>query len=228
VLRDAAAGLEVLLLRRADRPGDQNSGAAVFPGGLLDAGDREQAAHVDGLDVAAASQRLDLPRHGLAYWVTAVRECFEEAGLLFATGASGQLADLRHVVADALFALRRSLHAGDTGFVQICEQLGLPLAAGELAHHSHWVTPLGMPKIFDTRFFVARAPAHQQATPDGSETVELLWLTPAQALDPARGLKLMNVTERTLRQLADFEKVDDAIAAARVATYVPMTRPRLA
>src|SRR5580698_8896180 len=78
VLRDAPRGLEVLMLRRAERPGDQNSGAAVFPGGLLDKSDGDHHALCDGLDDAAASARLGVPAHGLNYWVSAIRECFEE------------------------------------------------------------------------------------------------------------------------------------------------------
>ena len=85
LLRDAPGGPEVLLLTRADKPGDQNSGASVFPGGLLDASDRGHYPRCRGLDDAAASARLGLSSDGLHYWVAAVRECFEEAGLLLAS-----------------------------------------------------------------------------------------------------------------------------------------------
>ena len=231
VLRDAQAGApagpQVLLLRRADRPGDQNSGAAVFPGGLLDRADRGHYERCDGLDDAAASIRLGLPADGLHYWIAAVRECFEEAGLLFATGADGGPADLSRFPADELWSLRQTLYANQVGMAEVCQRLGVRLAAGELAYHSHWITPLGMPKIFDTRFFIARAPAGQTALADGQETVELLWLTPAEALDKARGLKLMNVTERTLGHLAGFATTQAAIDAARAQVAVPVIRPRI-
>lgn len=228
VLRDSPTGVQVLLLRRADKPGDQNSGATVFPGGLLDAADRGHYERCDGLDDAAASALLGLPEHGLHYAVAAVRECFEEAGLLFAHGADGGLVALDEQGADELVALRRALHAGDIDMAAVCERLGVRLAMGELAYHSHWITPLGLPKIFDTRFFVARAPQRQTAVHDATETVELLWLTPEQALDRSRGLKLMNVTERTLQQLARFADVRSALDAARAQTRVPTIRPRLA
>ena len=94
VLRDSPRGPEVLLLRRAERAGDQNGGATVFPGGLLDASDQGHYRLCAGLDDASASARLGLPQDGLHYWVAAVRECFEEAGLLLATDASGQTVDL--------------------------------------------------------------------------------------------------------------------------------------
>ena len=99
-LRDNPRGMEVLMIRRAERPGDQNSGATVFPGGLLDASDRGHYERCNGLDDAAASARLGLPSDGLHYWVAAVRECFEEAGLLFATNADGHTVDLNALPAD--------------------------------------------------------------------------------------------------------------------------------
>ena len=153
VLRDSPQGPEVLLARRAERPGDQNSGAAVFPGGLLDASDRGHYSRCAGLDDAAASARLGLAEHGLHYWVAALRECFEEAGLLLATDANGALLDLAAHDADELTALRRALHANEIGMAEVCARFGVQLAADRLAYFSHWITPKGMPKIFDTRFF---------------------------------------------------------------------------
>ena len=86
--RDTEAGPQLLMLRRADR-GDQNSHAWVFPGGLLDAADRALHAHCAGVDDASASARLGLAAGGLDHWVAALRECFEEAGLLLAVDADG-------------------------------------------------------------------------------------------------------------------------------------------
>ncbi|MEP7101298.1 MAG: MBL fold metallo-hydrolase, partial [Burkholderiales bacterium] len=228
VLRDAPRGLEVLMLRRAERPGDQNSGAAVFPGGLLDKADSGHHALCSGLDDAAASQRLGLVANGLDFWIGAIRECFEEAGLLFAIDASGAMVDLARFPADELFALRQSLHANEIGMAELCERLGVRLSVASLAYYSHWITPLGLPKIFDTRFFIAEAPTGQSALHDGGETVELLWLTPAEALDKARALKLMHVTAVTLKHLAGFTTAAQAVAAARAQVAVPVTRPRMA
>lgn len=230
VLRDSAQGPEVLLLKRADKLGDQNSGAAVFPGGLLDAADRSHYPHCWGLDDAAASARLGLPEHGLQYWVAAVRECFEESGLLFAANGSGAdtaLVDLMGHDSDALMALRHALHTGQIGLDTVCEQFGAKLAVGGLSYFAHWITPKGLPKIFDTRFFIAAAPPAQTARHDANETVALLWLTPAQALDAARGLKLMNVTVRVLENLARFACVADALAWSELQTDVPTNRPRI-
>src|SRR6516225_2947366 len=87
VVRDGAAGMEVLMLRRAEKEADQNSGASVFPGGTVDANDRRLHVLCLGIDDPAASLRLAVA-HGLDYYIAAVRECFEEAGLLFAADAN--------------------------------------------------------------------------------------------------------------------------------------------
>ncbi|WP_395701437.1 MBL fold metallo-hydrolase [Aquabacterium sp.] len=228
VLRDSPRGPEVLMLRRAEKPGDQNSGAAVFPGGLLDTGDAAIYGLCDGLDDAQASARLGLPANGLNYWIAAVRECFEEAGLLFATDAQGRPVALDHRAADELLTMRHALHANEIGMAEVCARLGVRIDVGALAYYSHWLTPKGMPKIFDTRFFITRAPLNQTPLHDAKETVELLWITPAEALDPARGLKLVNVTSVTLKALSAFTTAQAAIDAARAQTEVPLIRPRLA
>ena len=225
VLRDAPGGMQVLMLRRAERPGDQNSGACVFPGGLLDPADAGHYELCRGLDDAAASAQIQCPANGLDYWIAAVRECFEEAGLLFAAEPSGQLVALDRRDAAELVAMRHALHANQIGMAEVCARLGVTLALGQLSLHSHWMTPVGVPKIFDTRFFIALAPPGQTAHHDTTETVELLWITPAQAL--ARGLKLMHVTQTTLKQLAGFADAQAAIDAARAQARVPKIRPRV-
>ena len=227
VLRDAPRGMEVLMLRRADRPGDQNGGATVFPGGLLDKSDRGHYERCNGLDDAAASARLGIPSDGLHYWVAAVRECFEEAGLLFATDASGAMVDLHALPEDEVVALRRSLHANQTGMAEVCDRFDVRLATDRLAYYAHWITPKGLPKIFDTRFFVTEAPVGQTAQEDTTETVEQLWLTPAEAISRSRDLKLMNVTEVTLRHLGSFQRAADVVAWARAQTIIPLNRPRV-
>jgi glyoxylase-like metal-dependent hydrolase (beta-lactamase superfamily II)/8-oxo-dGTP pyrophosphatase MutT (NUDIX family) len=227
VLRDGPRGVEVLMARRAERPGDQNSGAAVFPGGLLDASDRGHYERCSGLDDAAASARLGLPSDGLHYWVAAVRECFEEAGLLFATDEAGAMVDLHALPADEVVALRRALHANQIGMAEVCQRFGVRLATDRLAYYSHWITPKGLPKIFDTRFFVTEAPIGQTAVADATETAALLWMTPAEVMDRSNGLRLMNVTEITLKHLSTFASAADAVAWARAQTSVPLNRPRI-
>jgi glyoxylase-like metal-dependent hydrolase (beta-lactamase superfamily II)/8-oxo-dGTP pyrophosphatase MutT (NUDIX family) len=231
VLRDGPQGVEVLMLKRAERPGDQNSGAAVFPGGLLDKSDLGHYARCRGIDDATASARMGLGADGLHYWVAAVRECFEEAGLLLATDDAGREVDLHALPVDEVVALRRALHANQIGMEAVCERFGasstIKLAMDRLAYYSHWITPKGLPKIFDTRFFICEAPQGQTAEADNTETVALMWLRPGEAADNARGLKLMNVTEKLLRHLATFARAADAVAWARAQGSVPTNRPRI-
>ena len=161
------------MLRRAEKEADQNSGASVFPGGTLDVQDRALHALCNGVDDAAASLRLGIPANGLDYYAAAVRECFEEAGLLFASDADGRLVELDAMAPQELIALRLAVEDGADALRRLCTDRGWRLAVDRLAYFSHWLTPLGMPRRFDTRFFVVLAPQRQSARPDGRETVEL-------------------------------------------------------
>ena len=234
VLRDRPeGGVEVLMMRRAERDGDMRSGAAVFPGGVLDARDRDAHAHVLGWDDTGASVRLALAEGGLDYFVAAVRECFEEAGLLFACPALtaheppvSRVPD--DILAQAHAQWRGPMQRGEQPVAALCDALGLRLDLRDWAYFSHWLTPPGQPRRFDTRFFVTRAPALQQAEADYGEAVELMWLTPQAALDPARGLKLLPVTRETLKRLGTFSSAQAAIDHARAQREVTLTMPRRA
>jgi glyoxylase-like metal-dependent hydrolase (beta-lactamase superfamily II)/8-oxo-dGTP pyrophosphatase MutT (NUDIX family) len=223
VLRDLPGyGLEVLMLRRAERDGDIRSGVAVFPGGVLDARDREAHGRCTGWSDPGASQRLGLPAGGLDYFLAAARECFEEAGLLFASGLDAPT--LQRAQAE----WRVAMHRGEQPLHAMCEALQLTVDLNGWHYWSHWLTPPGQPQRFDTRFFVARAPQGQHAEADGGEAVELMWLTPQRALQPEQGLKLLPVTRRTLQQLARFPRVQQALAFAAAQGPVPLTMPRKA
>ncbi|MCI1191687.1 MBL fold metallo-hydrolase [Calidifontimicrobium sp. SYSU G02091] len=227
VVRDAAVGIEVLLLRRAER-GDFNSGAWVFPGGLLDDSDRDAHRHAAGLDDAQASTRLGLPRGGLDYWIAAVRECFEEAGLLYARvpGQRG-LVTLRGDEARRVAAWRTPMHRGERTLAQLCAATGWELALDELVYFSHWLTPPAQRKRFDTRFFVAAAPPVQVAAHDETEVVEQRWLRPADALAQADTLKLITPQRKTLEALARFDRVEALLAWARQPREIALTMPMI-
>jgi len=230
VLRDGPRGVEVLLMRRPERgDNDFRSGACVFPGGVLDAGDREAWRWCLGQDDAQASARLGLSEGGLNYFVAALRECFEEVGLLFVCAPDGAAVDVGPH-AEALRDWRHRLHRGQASMAALCEAFDWRLDLREMAYFSHWLTPVLRPKRFDTRFFVRLAPPHQQALPDMGEALELLWLTPDEALQPQRALKLLNVTQRTLQDMHGFTSAraayDHALALRGVALHFP--RPALA
>ena len=225
VLRSGAAGMQVLLLRRNARAGDIHSGACVFPGGLVDAADRDAHAFCTGLDDAQASARMGLPSGGLDYVVAAMRECLEEAGLLFATAAEG-VALTPATLAD-IAALRPALNRGELSLSALCGRFGLRLAADRLLRFSHWLTPPGVPKRYDTQFFVAEAPALQVASHDDSETVARSWITPADALAQARALNLVLPTLKTLQALQQLGSVKAVMAHARALHTVPCWMPHL-
>lgn len=204
VVRDGGAPgdgpLEVLLLLR--HPGSVFAADAwVFPGGAVDlADDTRLVGH--GPTDEEASAALGLPSGGLAFFVAAARECFEEAGLLL-TGSPGPPNDLDA----ARFArLRRDVNAGRRSFAEALAEENLALDLSGMRYVSHWITPPGEARRFDTRFFVAAAPPGQVATHDATETVESVWTTPAQALErhAAGEIHLVRPTVKSLQALAGF------------------------
>jgi len=217
LLRDGEQGLELLMLRRAERDGDRRSGAVVFPGGVLDARDRAAHASSVGPHDAAASRQLGVAKGGLDFAIAAVRETFEEVGLLLAEGTF----DIA-----ALQGWRQRLQQGTAGAAEFCAAHALKLDLRGLVYFAHWLTPPGAAKRFDTRFFAAPAPAGQVAEADGGETLELMWLAPRQALEPERKLKLLPVTRRILQQMASYANVETALTALRAQPSVPLVMPR--
>jgi glyoxylase-like metal-dependent hydrolase (beta-lactamase superfamily II)/8-oxo-dGTP pyrophosphatase MutT (NUDIX family) len=216
LVRDGAEGIEVLLMERAER-GDQNSLAWVFPGGLTDPRDREADGHARGLDDAHASLLLGLSSGGLDFALAAVRECFEEAGLLF-TNDPLPLPAVRD-------EWRGALQRGERSLAEFCAATGVSLALDGLCYFSRWVTPPIRPKRFDTRFFLARAPAGQEAEPDGHETIAHRWMRPAEALAPGAAMKMLTPTIATLRLLARYPDVSSLWAWATTPREVELTIP---
>jgi len=228
LLRDGDSGLEVLMLRRAERDGDLRSGAAVFPGGVLDARDRDAHRWCLGPTDADASAQLGLAEGGLDYLVAAVREAFEEVGQLLAVHADGRPLQPTRELHAALHPWRSRLNDGHASVAELCAEFDLRLDLRGLAYTSHWLTPPGVPKRFDTRFFTAPAPVGQQAEADYGEAVELMWLTAAAARDPARGLKLLPVTDRLLHALGRHATTEAALAEVRQLRVVPLVMPHRA
>jgi glyoxylase-like metal-dependent hydrolase (beta-lactamase superfamily II)/8-oxo-dGTP pyrophosphatase MutT (NUDIX family) len=224
VLRDhPGSGMQLLLMRRKPRPGDIHSGACVFPGGLVDSSDRAGHAVCRGIDDARASAALNVSSGGLDYYFAAMRECFEEAGLLFAAGAE-PAADVLGQIA----ALRPAVNRGELSLPELCARFGLSLAADRLVYLDHWLTPPGVPKRYDTRFFVTRAPDLQVASQDDSETDGQLWITPADALAQRRELLLAPPTFKTIELLQRLGDIDKVLGHARALLQVPCIMPRLA
>lgn len=229
LLRDGAAGLETFMLERGSAAAFV-PGAHVFPGGALDDTDLDPAiyARCDGLEDIAASRRLDLPRDGLAYWVAAIRESFEEAGVLLATDESGAEPDWRDPALRARLAeARRALHSDEAGLAEILSAERLHLPVTRLRYYGHWVTPPGPPRRYSTRFFAVRAPAGQNLTHDGIETVAGGWTTPGQALRRYRRgeLSMILPTEMQLQLLRRFPDTETLLTELDAMKRIPKVAP---
>ena len=188
-------------------------GAHVFPGGAVDPEDRSVGLEqrCDGLDDATASAILDVPAGGLGYFVAAARECFEEAGLLLARHDGELVAD-----ADLYRHHRDALNAGERSMLEVCVAESLTLAVDLLMPFGHWITPVGPPRRFDTRFFVAPAPPWTGPEPRrlGDDRKDR-GCGPIDVLAAAdRGhVDLIEPTRHTLSALTEHAAVDDVFAA---------------
>jgi len=222
IVRDLSAGFEVLMMQRNLNSGFM-AGAYVFPGGAIDEEDRHPTLYglCAGLDDAEASRKLGVDRDGLAYWVGAIRECFEEAGLLLCYDRTGNLLGLDQPGRAARFAAQRdALNAGALSFIEFCRMEDLRLATDRLTYFSHWITPVGAPRRYDTRFFAALAPVGQEPLHDAQELVDTVWVRPEEALQRERDgtLALRTPTIATLRQLgacADSAALMQTLAAQK-------------
>jgi 8-oxo-dGTP pyrophosphatase MutT (NUDIX family) len=229
---DDAASFEVLMLKKATNA-QFAGGAHVFPGGALDDGDRElsQSKYCVFRDEKSANELLGVESSALTFWVAGIRECFEESGLLFAYEAGdGSLISFEDPVKRAKFSnYRQALNKGKMSFSDLCEQENLILALDQLFYFSHWITPEGVPRRYDTRFFVAKAPPGQVALNDGSETISSVWISPDNALKrgEAGEIQLIFATIKNLEAIGRLSCADELIAAAQVIDTVPTTLPKV-
>ena len=185
LVRDGDEGLEVFMLRRTL--------AAVSPvvctcspaeRSTTPTATTRWRAQCVGRSDAEASGVLGVGAGGLAYWVAAIRECFEEAGVLLAVDGEGAVVRFdRDDVAARFVDHRRAVHQGATRLVDLCAAEGLRLDVGGIHYVSHWITPVGERRRFDTRFFVAAAPDAQEPLHDDHETIESRWISPSGALE---------------------------------------------
>jgi 8-oxo-dGTP pyrophosphatase MutT (NUDIX family) len=221
--------LEVFMLRR-NLESEFVAGAYVFPGGAVDADDRDPAllARVHGRSDTEASALLELPGGGLGFWVAAIRETFEEAGVLLARSArTDEPVDfVDPVTAVRLDEARWAVDAGERPFLDFVLNEDLVLDAGALHLFSHWITPAGAPRRYDTWFFVAEAPEGHAYLHDDTETVASVWVRPADALAQAKRaeIDLIFPTIRSLVTMSEFASADAFVDAVRSATAGPEPR----
>jgi 8-oxo-dGTP pyrophosphatase MutT (NUDIX family) len=210
MLRDGAEGLEVLMTSRHEEAGFAG-GALVFPGGKVDPADHALAGHY------AAKTALD--EAALVLRIAAIRETFEECGILLARTDGALLS------AELLTPLLLRHGRSDAGFAALVAAAGLDLAVDDLVPYAHWITPVDRPKRFDTHFFLAPAAPDQIAIHDGREAVDAVWMTPSAVLRGAdeKRIKLVFATRMNLVKLGRSKTVAGALAAARAAPVVTVT-----
>jgi len=216
LVRDAPAGLEVFMVVRHHEI-DTASGASVFPGGKLAAGDADPAlrARCDGAD--------GLDDGDLALAVAAIRESFEECGVLLAR-REGEAGLLDAASVAALQVFRAPFETGALAMADFVAEHGLRLACDALVPFARWITPAVVPKRFDTHFYLTAAPADQAALHDGGETVDSIWIRPDAALREANAgdRPIVFPTRLNLMLLAQAPSVAAALAAARARELVPV------
>jgi 8-oxo-dGTP pyrophosphatase MutT (NUDIX family) len=223
--------LEVFMLRR-NLDSDFVGGAFVFPGGAVDPEDRHDDldAVCRGRSDADASARLGIEQGGLAFWVAAIRESFEEAGVLLAYHPDGEVIRLADPETNERFAAHRTaVDSGQRRLVEICEEEGLELAVDAIWYFGHWITPVGAPRRYDTRFFVTLAPPAQTPVHDDHEVIANLWIKPKAAL--ARhgdgDFQMLPPTIASLRAVSRFSTAAEVLEAAAELTDVPTILPRV-
>lgn len=217
LLRDSAAGFEVLMITRHAETAFAG-GAAVFPGGRLDPEDADPAL----LQRCRVAPEADAAQ--MALRVCAIRETFEEAGLLLARRHGEE----RPIDSAALDALQEELLlrlGHPANFAELILEGGLEIATDLLVPFAHWITPAVRPRRFDAYFYLAPAPPGQTARHDGHEAVDSIWIAPGQAAadGAAHRVKMIFATRFNLQKLARSTSSAEAFAAARADTIVTVT-----
>lgn len=212
IVRDGSDGLETFMLQRTMNS-DFVGGAYVFPGGTVDPGDHDPRIASAMLPLDSDLERA-LGRDAIPLVACAIRETFEEAGILLAHAPGGGPVHLRD---DAAWAARRdALNARTLAFADIVEETGIVLDPSLVRYWSRIVTPLSAPKRYDARFFVARMPDGQDPLHDDLETTDSVWIAPGTAVAEGRAGRFMIIfpTRRTLESVDAFPDAAAVFAAA--------------
>jgi len=222
LLRNAGgpgSGLEVLMLQRhADS--SFLPGAYVFPGGVVEAADytHDVEALCSGLTFEKAQEIVDgasPPQKALGFFVAAIRETFEESGMLLAYRPLTSLVTNNGENQTWFAQLRSRIQEDPFSFAEMLREGNLKLATDSLFYFSHWITPEMAPIRFDTRFFVAAAPQDQEASHDALETTDSRWISPKEVLEKRKTgeLTVAYPTYRNVEALAKFSSVDEVITS---------------
>ena len=211
---DGGTALEVFMVRRHADSGFVG-GHHVFPGGVVD--------EADGDPQWAERCRGDVDPFAIA----AIRELLEEAGVLLAVDRNTR--NPASIDPDRITAMARAVHAGSRSFIDLCRESDLELRVDDLLLWSHWITPVGEPRRYDTRFFVALAPADQEAIHDDLELTAGSWGPPSAFLQQHRAgtIQMILPTVATLHSIEGFATASELLAAAAARGPILPTAPEL-
>jgi 8-oxo-dGTP pyrophosphatase MutT (NUDIX family) len=234
LLRDRPAGpAEILLVQRHGRS-KFAAGDYVFAGGKVEADDipDDVERFCRGLTAAEASTRLggDLtPQQALGYWVGAIREAFEEVGILLAYDRAGRFVRLGPDDHERFAAHRRACQSANPAFFTMLRAEGLTLATDRLTYFAHWITPEEQPLRYDTRFFATEAPPGQDPQVDGHEIVAARWFTVSEAFEALarKEITLRLPTIKNLELLQGAGARTGQILGGLHGRVVPTIRPRV-
>ena len=231
LVRESEPSFQIFMLKRTSNA-TFASGMFVFPGGRVDGDDHlhRYDQYRVGPSVAQAPQVEALGYEWRGYWIAALRETFEEAGLMLAYDVSGEMVSLlSDADYDRFQTYREPLHQQKLSLLEICQRENLKLAVDRVHFYNRFITPLGPQRRFDTRFFIASAPEEQRGRHDEIETVESIWITPQEALElhEQKEFGLMNVTRIQLEKLALFPDKHSLIAMAENQRHFLIRRPNL-
>lgn len=217
LLREQSTGFEVFLLRRHQESVFMASNY-VYPGGAVDKDDADEVL-LDHCTVCTTVGESDAySRNLLVYRIAAIRELFEEAGVLLAYRKDGTpLRTLDEPERENFARYRIELNAGQINFLQLLAKENLILALDSLFYLAHWITPEARPIRFDTRFFVALHPSGQEASPDWEETTDGIWIAPRAALEAniIGSLPLSPPTLKTLEDVAFYDALQPFFESLR-------------
>jgi 8-oxo-dGTP pyrophosphatase MutT (NUDIX family) len=210
LLRNSSANtIETFMVRRHIQS-DFVPDVYVFPGGSVKPSDRDAETTPDLCIPSAPAERSETALGG-GLRVAAIRELFEEAGVLIAE-RDGRVLTVSAAESERFASYRANLQKDEMTLAEIAQQEGLALATQRLTLFAHWITPEPMPKRFDTFFFIAEAPPGQQATYDQLETSAGTWIQPGEALARSEqgDFPLVFATIHQLRDLAKFTSIANA------------------
>ncbi len=222
-------GFEVYLLKRHEKSSFMG-GNYVYPGGRIDPEDHnlEICSHTRGVSPEDAGHILAAglsPEESLACWTSAIRELFEEAGIILGCHRDGGLLSLRDSEEKKRYdRYRKEVQEGSMTLCQVAQREEILIALDQVHYYARWITPEARPQRFDTYFFIARHPDGQEATPDQKETTVGVWMTPGQALNEnlTGQIALSPPTLRTIEDLSAYRALDDVFGSLKSRVIRPI------